>query len=387
MVQIVGRLANPVGAAAVAAKMDEHYRAGACARTQARSGDGTGAVVGSGIALASIAHGISSSKFDVPAMFGRLLLELLGCAAISVPCRPACANLGTLLLARAAARERELAVRLSLGASRRRLAVQMLVESSVLATIGTMAGLLLAALALRLIAHHLPGPIVERAALHLNGAVLGFTAAVAVAAVLLFGGVPARRATRTNLIGGLNLGGRTSAARRGGGRLIGVWSVAQVVIALVLVEWPTGLFVATLRNLREVDGGFATSRIVSTDLDARAHVVRKHRPDPPRRSISLARAAATPRRAIGSNLGGGARLRRSPARGGHRRRGLHAEPGRTHGQLAQSGDSGILWKRSVSACIRACALLVQRRGGRAAGGDRQRGVCAPVHARAESAWG
>ena len=70
--------------------------------------------------------------------------------------------------------------------------------------------------------------------------------------------------------------------------------VVQVVIALVLRQWPTGLFVATLRNLREVDGGFATSRIVSTDLDARAHVVRKHRPDPPRRLISLAAPPRSP---------------------------------------------------------------------------------------------
>ena len=260
---IVGRLASPADAPRAAGMIDAVYRS-CCAQAPAGTGAaGTREVVGVG--LASIERGISSSKFDVYAMFSRILFELMGAAAAVL--LAACANLGTLLLARAAARERELAVRLSLGASRRRLAAQMLVESAVLAALGGVAGLGLADWALRLIAHRLPGPVVDRVGLQLTGDVLGFTAAVAVAAVLLFGVLPAWRATRTNLIAPLNEVGRPTTARRGGWLDRSV-VVAQVAIALVLVNG-AGLFVATLRNLRNVDGGFATERSVSTEVDAR----------------------------------------------------------------------------------------------------------------------
>jgi predicted permease len=223
---------------------------------------------GHGLTLLSIAHGIPSSKFDIPALFGRVLIELMGGAAIVL--LAACANLGTLLLARGMARERDVAVRLSLGASRRRLVTQMLVESALLAIIGTLAGLVLADWALKLIAHRLPqefSPIVSRFGLHINGQLLGFTAAISVASVLLFGVVPAWRATRTDLIAPLKEGSQLSRARRAGW-LDRSLVVAQIVIALVLLNG-AGLFVATLRNLRNVSGGFATTRSVSANLDAR----------------------------------------------------------------------------------------------------------------------
>ncbi|HEU5467235.1 MAG TPA: FtsX-like permease family protein, partial [Gemmatimonadales bacterium] len=216
--------------------------------------------------LTTITHGIPLWKFDVRALFGPLLVELLGAAGVVL--LAACANLGTLLLARASARERELAVRLSLGASRRRLAGQMLVESTLLAGLGAGAGLLLANWALRLIAHRLPEPVVDRAGgLALTGEVLGFTAAVAVVAVVLFGAVPAWRASRTNLIGPLNEGGRSFTGRRTG------WLdrsivVAQVALALVLVNG-AGMLVATLRSLRNVDAGFSTDHQLSVELDSR----------------------------------------------------------------------------------------------------------------------
>ena len=143
----------------------------------------------------------------------------------------------------------------------------MLVESVMLATLGSMAGLLLADAVLHLIAHRLPGPVVDRVGLHLNGEVLGFTAAVAVASVLLFGMVPAWRATRVNLITPLKEGGQSATARR-----LGVLDpsvvVVQIAIALVLLNG-AGLFAATLHNLRNVNGGFATERMVSAGLDAR----------------------------------------------------------------------------------------------------------------------
>jgi predicted permease len=254
-IQIVGRLADPATLRAVAGMMDAAYRSCCASHTAGASGVG----------LSRIVHGIASQKFDVQAMFARLLFELLGAAGVVL--LAACANIGTLLLARATARERELAIRLSLGASRRRLAAQMLVESSLLAAIGCVAGLVLAHWALRLVAHRLPGLIVDRVRLPLNGQILGFTATVAAVSVVLFGVVPAWRATRTSLIAPLKQGGHGSGARRAGWLDRGLVA-AQVALALALVNG-AGLFVATLRNLRHVNGGFATERWVSTQLDTR----------------------------------------------------------------------------------------------------------------------
>ncbi|HEY4321004.1 MAG TPA: ADOP family duplicated permease [Gemmatimonadales bacterium] len=261
--QIVGRVAGRGAAPRAAAMIDATFRS-CCARESIGAGV-RGMPAAASIHLVNIEHGIASFKFDVAAMFSRLLLELMGGAVVVL--LAACANIATLLLARALARERELAIRLSLGASRRRLAGQMLVESALLASIGAMAGLMLAGLALRVIAHHMPGPIADRVGLQLNGEILGFTAAVAVGSVLLFGLVPAWRATRTALIAPLKVAASSSAARRTGMLDLGV-VVAQVAIALVLVN-AAGLFVATLRNLRTVNGGFAVERTVTTRLDSR----------------------------------------------------------------------------------------------------------------------
>ncbi|MGH7583148.1 MAG: ADOP family duplicated permease [Gemmatimonadales bacterium] len=258
--QIIGRLADPGAAVRVGGTVNTTWRS--CCAANATS---PGAAGTSGLRLVSIEHGIPSPKFNIAAMFGRLFVELMGGAVVVL--LAACANIGTLLLARASARERELAVRLSLGASRRRLATQMLVESGVLAAIGSAAGLVLAWGALRLIAHRLPAPIIARVGLHLNGEILGFTALVAAASVLLFGGIPAWRATRTNLIAPLKEAGHSAAVRRAGWLDRSV-VVAQVVLALVLVN-AAGLLVATLRNLRSVNGGFMPERVVSAEFDAR----------------------------------------------------------------------------------------------------------------------
>jgi predicted permease len=263
MLQIVGRIAHRGDLPAAARMVDASFRM-CCAGQRG----GAGATGESRIGLASIEHGIPSAKLDVTAMFSRLLFELMGGAAIVL--LAACVNIGTLLLARASAREREVAIRLSLGASRRRILGHMLVESAMLATMGSIAGLVLADWALRVIAHHVPpelSPIAGRIGLQFNGELLGFTAAVAVASVLLFGVVPAWRATRTDLIAPLKAGGRSSAARRSGWLDRGV-VVAQVAIALTLLNG-AGLFVATLRNLRDVNGGFAKVQTVCIELDAR----------------------------------------------------------------------------------------------------------------------
>jgi putative ABC transport system permease protein len=250
--QIVARLRHPGDLARESTMLDAAYRA-CCAPAHA-----------SGVTLVSIEHGITSPKFDVRAMYSRLLFELMGSAVIVL--LAACANIGTLLLARASARQRELAVRRSLGASRARLAAQMMVESTILAVLGGAGALLVANWGLHVVAHRLPDLIVHRAGFRFNGRILGFTAVVAIVSVLLFGVVPAWRATRTHPIASLKEGGTSGAGRAG-------WLdrsvvVAQLALALVLVNG-AGLLVATLRNLRNPGGGFATERTVTTELDAR----------------------------------------------------------------------------------------------------------------------
>lgn len=253
-IQLVGRLADRSALPAVGRMLDATYRS--CCATPSR---------GAGVQLSAIPHGIPTWKFDVRATYGRLLLDLLGAAGVVL--LAACANLCTLLLARASTRERELAVRLSLGASRRRLASQLFAESGLLAALGAGAGLLLARWALGLIAHRLPGAALDRPGLALTGEVLGFTGAVAIASVVLFGALPVWRATRTTLIGPLNEGGRLSTGR-GSAWFDRSLVVVQVALALVLLNG-AGLLVATLRSLRNVRGEFSTERLVSLELDSR----------------------------------------------------------------------------------------------------------------------
>lgn len=257
---VVGRLEEGVSASRATALIAATWRSCGVANVAP-----VGAGEGGGVALRSIEHGIPSSKFDVAATFSRMLLELMGGAAIVL--LAACANIGTLLLARASARRRELAIRLSLGASRGRIATQLLAESTLLATIGSVAGLVLAHWALQVIAHRLPGPLVDRVGLQLNGAILGFTAALAAGSVLLFGALPAWRATRTDLNSPLKQGSQSSSPRRAGFLDKSV-VIVQIALALVLLNG-AGLFVATLRNLRNVHGGFAMEHTVTAGLDAR----------------------------------------------------------------------------------------------------------------------
>ena len=262
MLQIVGRIATAADRARVSTVVDAIYQS-CCMERGTATGD-RGHAQASGVTVASIGHGITSPKFDVRSQLTRLLYILMGGAAIVL--LAACANIGTLLLARAAAREREVAVRRSLGASRGRLTMQMLVESSLLAVLGGAAGLITANWALRGLAAGMPGQIFDRVGLRFNPQILGFTAAASLASVLVFGVIPARRATRTDPVAPLREGS-TRTARRGGWLDRSV-VVAQLALALVLING-AGLFVATLRNLRTVNGGFSTEHVVNTEFDSR----------------------------------------------------------------------------------------------------------------------
>ncbi|HXW54243.1 MAG TPA: ABC transporter permease [Candidatus Cybelea sp.] len=179
----------------------------------------------------------------------------------------ACANIANLLLARSAARARELAVRQALGAARSRLIRQLLTESLVLAGIGGALGIAFTSATSHLIINILSD---GRTALHLdlslNLRLLLFTLAITTAAALLFGTIPAFRATRLNASDSLR-DGRNQAAGVSRGPFAKVLIVSQVAISLVLLIG-AGLFVRSLMNLVNVDTGFNRENVVRMRIDA-----------------------------------------------------------------------------------------------------------------------
>jgi putative ABC transport system permease protein len=175
----------------------------------------------------------------------------------------ACANVANLLLARATARQREIAIRFSLGASRLRIARQLLTESILLSGIATGAGLLLAEWAIRAIRLLPPSNLPRAASIGLNLPVLGFAAGVAVLTGLLFGFGPALQITSGAPAETLKEGGRSSSAGRQGVRSALV--VLETTLALVLLIG-SGLLLKSFLRLQTVDPGFQYKDIVTADI-------------------------------------------------------------------------------------------------------------------------
>ena len=181
----------------------------------------------------------------------------------------ACANLANLMLARATAREREIAVRLAIGASRRRIVRQMLSESLLIAAAGAAGGLLIAGWFSGFLVSFLnDGGTRVFVDLEPGWRVFGFTAAVAAAACLGFGLAPAIRATRASLQSTMKAGSRGMSDSRERFGLRRVLVVLQVALSLVLVMVAL-LFVRTLRNLTHLDPGFRQDGVVVAGLDYR----------------------------------------------------------------------------------------------------------------------
>ena len=182
----------------------------------------------------------------------------------------ACANIGNLLLARAEGRRREIALRLSLGASRWQLVRLLLVESIVLSLIGGLAGLGLAAVAMRLIARiPLDLPIDVALEPALDGPVLLFTVGISLATGLVFGLLPAARSARASLVPALKDDSGGSRAERG----LRAWLqpsrilvVGQVALSLVLLVG-AGLLQRSVQVARSVDVGFEAERIGAFTVD------------------------------------------------------------------------------------------------------------------------
>ncbi|MGA8159651.1 MAG: ABC transporter permease [Acidobacteriaceae bacterium] len=192
------------------------------------------------------------------------LWMLLGISALVLLI--ACANLANLMLARAGARQREMAVRLSLGASRARLVRQLLVESLLLAFLGAAAGAALAqGLGRALMAGIGTAGDPVFLSLAIDWRVLGFTAAVGVGTCLLFGVVPALRAAQADPGMALRTGGRGMTAGRERFLLRRGLIVTQVALSLLLVTTAL-LFVETFRNLVRVNPGFDPRQVVVADF-------------------------------------------------------------------------------------------------------------------------
>jgi putative ABC transport system permease protein len=175
----------------------------------------------------------------------------------------ACANVANLLLARATSRQRELAVRAALGAGRGRLVRQLLAESVVLATVGGLAGLVLAWWGLRVLRAVVAQqvPIQRLEAVGIDGTVLAFTVAASLLSGVVFGLVPALTAAGRRLNDSLKEGGRTGTGVRGK-RARSAFVVVEIALALVLLVG-AGLLVRSFVRLMEVDAGFETARTVT----------------------------------------------------------------------------------------------------------------------------
>ncbi len=175
----------------------------------------------------------------------------------------ACVNLANLLLARSTGRTREFAIRAAMGASRRRVAQQLLTESVLLAVAGGTLGLLLAAWGTRAAIRVLPQALPRSEQVGLDWHVLLFTLGLSLFAGILFGLAPALKAFRPNLQETLREGGRGSSGARH--RLQGVFVVAETALALVLLVGAT-LMIRSLARLWAVDPGFNPHQLISFSI-------------------------------------------------------------------------------------------------------------------------
>jgi putative ABC transport system permease protein len=181
------------------------------------------------------------------------LFVLLG--AVSFVLLIACANVGGLALGRAAARDSELALRTALGASRGRIARQLITESVMLALIGGALGLALAVAGIRGLVAIAPSHVPRMDSVALDGWVLAFTFGVTALTALLFGVGPATRGTSTDLHERLRSAGRGAHGRKTSARSRRALVVAEVTLAIVLLAG-AGLLLRTLGSLYQVDPGF-----------------------------------------------------------------------------------------------------------------------------------
>ncbi len=202
-------------------------------------------------------------------IYQKPLYVLMG--AVALVLLIACANIATLLLARASARQKEIAVRLAIGASRARVVRQLLIESTMLSLIGAAVGVFLA----RVLGSFLVGLISTDLStvnfdLTPNVHMLAFSSAVAIVTGILFGMAPAIQTTAVNPNVASKDDSRTTAGSRS--RLLPFLVVAQVALSLVLLAG-AGLFGRTLNNLESLDPGFRSEGVLLVELADQAGLI------------------------------------------------------------------------------------------------------------------
>ncbi|HVG21138.1 MAG TPA: ABC transporter permease [Blastocatellia bacterium] len=191
------------------------------------------------------------------------LLILFG--AVVVVLLIACTNVANLLLARAASREREIAIRIALGASRFRLVRQVLTESVLIALIGGALGVLIALWGTDFLIGLNPQGIPRAQEIGVDSRVLGFSLLVSIASGLVFGIVPALQASRPNLNETLKESGKSSAGNLRGRRVRAVLVVTEVALALMLLVG-AGLLIKSFSKLQEIDAGFNREKLLTLQL-------------------------------------------------------------------------------------------------------------------------
>ncbi len=208
-------------------------------------------------------RGITAVPFDrhVVASVRMVLFTLL--ATVGMVLLIACANIANLMLTRGATRQREIAVRIALGASRRRIARQFVTESLVLAMTGGLLGLTLALFGVPAIVRHLPADLPRASEIAVDWRVLVFTSLLSVLTGILFGLVPLRQSRGVSANDSLKGGGRSITADQS--LLRSALIVGQVAVAIVLLTG-AGLMMKSLWKLTRVSPGFEADHILTARL-------------------------------------------------------------------------------------------------------------------------
>ena len=176
----------------------------------------------------------------------------------------ACANIANLLLARATSRSREIAVRIALGASQRRIARQLLTESAILGVLGGVTGVFLAWWSVSALTSLLPTGLTQLRSIRVDGSVFGFAFVLSLAASVFFGLAPVLHTTRSDPQANLREGSRAGDAR-GSQRARSFLAAAEVAVAMVLLVG-AGLLMRSFARLLSVSPGFETENMVKAEI-------------------------------------------------------------------------------------------------------------------------